>query len=300
MELLHAAQTPGLRLDLRRNRLSDTNIRDIADTLTSNDCIVGLRLDGNQDDGDATILQHKKIEFHLRKNSKQQQRMHAVHRIQQIHHSALEVQTCHFDHVSLSIADAELLKLALRDNRSVTDLRFMSNALPAEGTKRILHGLHANVSVRKLAIIDNNVGSVGMHALSVLLRQQQQKESKKKPTSALRSLTISNSIHLTLENGLLEPITRRTASALHFSFANYAAITSLSLANCGLTDRDIGVIVSGIAWGAQLEELDLRNNGFGDHCVHVFVCMLHRCRLFHRLDLVRRAYFVLTLPDPKC
>ncbi|KAF1318163.1 Dimethyltransferase, partial [Globisporangium splendens] len=304
-ELVQAVAIPGVRFDLRKNKLSDANIRELATALTTNRNIVGLRLEGNQQEGDddAMLRQHKKIEFYLRENCKELQRKHTVERIQQIRHSALAVESCHFDAVTLSIADAELLKVALSQNRSVTDLRFTSNALPAEGTKRILQGLQTNTSVRKLVIIDNNIGTIGMHALSVLLRCHEQRrtqhEKRKKNTkematitkaitpsqSALQSVTISNSIHLTLENGLLKPITRRAATALHYSLAHHAVIKSLCLANCGLTDHDIGVIVSGIAWRAQLEELDVRNNAFGDHCVHVFTRMLHRCSRFCRLDL---------------
>uniref|UniRef100_K3X5N3 Uncharacterized protein n=1 Tax=Globisporangium ultimum (strain ATCC 200006 / CBS 805.95 / DAOM BR144) TaxID=431595 RepID=K3X5N3_GLOUD len=314
-ELVQAVAIPGVRFDLRKNRLSDANIHELAAALMANRNIVGLRLEGNQqdEDDDTTLRQHKKIEFYLRDNRKQLQRKHTVEKIQQIQHSALAVECCHFDGVALSITDAELLKVALSQTRSVTDLRFASNALPAEGTKRILQGLHTNTSVRKLAIIDNNIGTIGMHALSVLLRCHEQrqtqhvqckkKSAKKittiaKPTmpsqSALQSVTVSNSIHLTLENGLLEPITRRTASALHYSLAHHAAITSLCLANCGLTDHDIGAIVSGIARHAQLEELDVRNNAFGDHSVHVFARMLRRCSRFYRLDLSNNR---LTLPE---
>lgn len=275
--LIQAVQTPAVRLDFRKNQLCDVNMQQIASALESNTAIVGLRLEGNEGDEDATLKQHKQIEFYLRRNSKKQQRSETLIRINQIQHSALEVQVCHFDHVDLSIADADLIRTALCETRSVVELRLMSNALPAEGAKRIFSGLHASVSVRKLAVADNNIGDVGMRALSALLRENK----------VLQCVTISNSIHLTLANGLLQPITRRTTSLLHHTLANYATIRSLSLANCGLSDRDIGVIVSGIAWSAQIQELDLKNNAFGDATAHVFVHMLHRCRLFCRLDLVR-------------
>lgn len=272
--LIQAVQTPAVRLDFRENQLCDTNMQQITKALQGNDAIVGLRLEGNED---VTLKQHKQIEFYLRRNSKKQQRGDVLVRINQIQHSALNVQVCHFDHVDLSIADADLIQIALRETRSVTDLRFMSNALPAEGAKRIFMGLHANVSVHKLAVVDNSIGDVGMRALGALLRSNK----------TLQCVMISNSIHLTIVNGLLQPITSRTASFLHHTFANYAATKSLSLANCGLSDRDVGVIVSGIAWSAQIQELDLKNNAFGDATAHVFAHMLHRCRLFCRLDLVR-------------
>ncbi|GAB9464716.1 hypothetical protein Gpo141_00002142 [Globisporangium polare] len=281
--LIQAVQTPAVRLDFRKNQLCDVNMQQIASALESNTAIVGLRLEGNEGDEDATLKQHKQIEFYLRRNSKKQQRSETLIRINQIQHSALEVQVCHFDHVDLSIADADLIRTALCETRSVVELRLMSNALPAEGAKRIFSGLHASVSVRKLAVADNNIGDVGMRALSALLRENK----------VLQCVTISNSIHLTLANGLLQPITRRTASLLHHTLANYATIRSLSLANCGLSDRDIGVIVSGIAWSAQIQELDLKNNAFGDATAHVFVHMLHRCRLFCRLDLSNNRF---TLP----
>lgn len=281
--LIQAVQTPAMRMDFRKNQLSNSNIQQIAVALQANDAIVGLQLDGNEDDEDATLKQHKQIAFYLRRNTKKQQRSAVLNRIHRIQHSALDVQVCHFDHVDLSIADADLIRIALHDARSVTDLRLMSNALPAEGAKRIFSGLNMNFSVRKLAVVDNSIGDVGMRVLAGLLRANK----------TLQSVTISNSNHLTVANGLLQPITTRTASFLHHTFANYATIRSLSLANCGLSDRDIGVIVSGIAWSAQIQELDLKNNAFGDATGHVFAHMLHRCRLFRRLDLVRIALYII-------
>lgn len=293
--VIQAAQTPHMRFDLRKNRLGGRDIRRLADALQTNTAIERLQLDDNQDSSntddddndaetgdDATLKQLKKIEFYLRRNGQRLQRSETLQRIEQIESSSLQVQTCCFDNVDLSIADAELLGRALRVSRSVVSLRLASNALPAEGAKRIFHGLETNTSVRSLTIVDNNIGDVGMRALVALLQSQATAVSP-----ALQSVHISNSIHLTTANGLLQPITRRTASLLHYALAHHATIQRLSLANCALSDCDIGVVVSGIAWSARIQSLDLRNNGFGDATAHVFAHMLRRCRLFSRLDLVR-------------
>lgn len=219
------------------------------------------------------------IEFHLRRNNQQHQRRQWLHRVELVRISALEVEKCHFDHVPMTIADADLLCVALRLNQSVTELRLRDNALPAEAAKRVLHALERNQSITALSLIDNNIGDIGMKALGDLMHHK----------TALRSLVVSNSVHAredptdALSLGSISP---RTASRLHYAFANVGLVTSLTLANCGLNDRDIGVIVSGIAWSCQMEELILGNNAFGDNSISVIARMVKRSQHLRHLDVV--------------
>ncbi|TYZ59551.1 hypothetical protein PybrP1_009584 [[Pythium] brassicae (nom. inval.)] len=298
--LLRTAQSTvssGVRLDLRNNQLAAVaaSAELLADALQANSAVVQLKLSGNQegfdDDGDEadTLLKHhKRVEFYLRRNAHEQQRRVTLARVVDVRHSALHVQRCHFDHVDLSIADAQLLADALRVSRSVTELRLRSNALPAEGARRILLALCTNTSVRALAVVDNSIGDVGMRALAVLLRHQSTitttggRGGERHP---LRAVAISNSLHLTVADGLLQLLSLRTASLLHHALASYATLRSLSLANCALSDRDVGIVVSGVAWRACVQELDVRGNCFGDASAHVFAHLLRRCRLFSLLDV---------------
>lgn len=294
----------GVRLDLRNNPIATaSSTKLLADAAQANSAVVQLQLSGNQevsnpdpdpDDGDGTeadvlLKHHKRLEFYLRRNGRDQQRRVTLARVEDIRLSALHVQRCHFDHVDLSIADAQVLADALRTSRSITELRLRSNALPAEGARRILVGLCTNTSVRALAVVDNSIGDVGMRALATLLRHQSVTSTthgRVRERHPLRAVTISNSLHLTLADGLLQPLSLRTASRLHHALASYATLRRLSLANCALSDRDIGIVVSGVAWRARVQELDVRGNRFGDASAHVFVHLLRRCRLFALLDVV--------------
>lgn len=228
----------------------------------------------------STVSLFSQIEFYLRRNNQYHQRRQWLHRIELVRISALEVEKCHFDHVPMTIADADLLCAALQSNQSVTELRLRDNALPLEGTRRVLRALEDNQSIISLALMDNNIGDIGMRALGDLMHHK----------TMLRSLIVSNSVHLLEDPAAaisLVRISPRTASRLHYAFANVGLITSLTLANCGLRDQDIGVIVSGIGWSCQMEELVLRNNEFSDDSLSVIARMVMRCQRLRHLDVVR-------------
>ncbi|KAF1774529.1 Leucine-rich repeat domain, L domain-like [Phytophthora cactorum] len=211
--MLQAAKTRNMHFDLRGNDLSTQGLQD--------------------DDEPEAEVARSRMEFYLRKNKAAIERETLRETIKKIELSSLELMVCHFKHIVLTIAEADSLGAALQNNHSVVELRLEDNALPEEGTRRILCALRTNRSVRTLSLVDNNIGDGGFRELSELLRV---------PATGLRSVTIANPTQLTPENGL-ELIVPRTSSALHYTLANYALLTSLSLANCGLDDLMVGVFL---------------------------------------------------------
>ncbi|KAG6973253.1 hypothetical protein JG688_00003619 [Phytophthora aleatoria] len=278
--MLQAAKTRNMHFDLRGNDLSTQGLQILADAM-KNACptsVTAVEVANNQDDDEPEAeVARSRMEFYLRKNKAAIERETLRETIKKIELSSLELMVCHFKHIVLTIAEADSLGAALQNNHSVVELRLEDNALPEEGTRRILCALRTNRSVRTLSLVDNNIGDGGFRELSELLRV---------PATGLRSVTIANPTQLTPENGL-ELIVPRTSSALHYTLANYALLTSLSLANCGLDDLMAGVLVSGIAWSGRIEALDLQRNRFGDRSVYMLARMMQRCLRLYRLDLVR-------------
>ncbi|KUF89825.1 NLRC3 protein [Phytophthora nicotianae] len=278
--MLQAANTRNMHFDLRGNDLSTHGLQILADAM-KNSCpasVTTVQVAGNQDDDEPEAEVYRtRMEFYLHKNMAAIERETLFESIKKIELSSLELVVCHFQHIVLTIAEADSLGAALRGNHSVMELRLEDNALPEEGTRRILRALRTNRSVRTLSLVDNNIGDGGFRELSELLRV---------PTTTLRAVTIANPTQLTPGNGL-EVIAPRTGSSLHYTFANYALLTSLSLANCGLDDLMVGVLVSGIAWSGRIEALDLQRNSFGDRSAYVLVQMMQRCVRLYRLDLLR-------------
>ncbi|GMF54115.1 unnamed protein product [Phytophthora fragariaefolia] len=284
--ILQAAKARNTSFDFQGNELSIPGLQVLADAMKDScpTAVTAIRLANNQDDDEPeAILYRSRMEFYLRRNKAAIEREILHETITQIEMSSLELEVCHFKHVVLTIAEADSLGSALRNNHSITELRLEDNALPEEGARRILRALHTNRSVRTLSLVDNNIGDGGFRALSELLRVS---------TTAIRTLAVTNPIQLTPERGL-GIIAPRTCSALYHTFANYTALTSLTLANCGLDDLMASVLVSGIAWSGRMEVLDLQRNGFGNRCVHVFARMMQRCLKLSRLDLVRYVTFCL-------
>ncbi|RLN86836.1 hypothetical protein BBJ28_00008184, partial [Nothophytophthora sp. Chile5] len=276
--MLQTAKASHMRFDLRGNGLTADGMQILADAMknASASAVTTLQIGNNQDEDDPAATPHRKrLEFYLWRNKAALERQELADTIAQVHTSSLALEVCHLAHVVLSLTDADALSAALRKNHSITDLRLQDNALPEEGVRRVLRALHDNRGVRALSLIDNNIGDGGFRALSDLLRVQD---------TALKSVTVSNASQLSLSNGL-EAISPRTGSALHYTLANYALLTSLSLANCALDDRMAGVLVSGIAWSGRVQALNLPNNDFGDRSVHVFARMLRRCLQLYSLDL---------------
>ncbi|KAL4167364.1 hypothetical protein KRP22_012850 [Phytophthora ramorum] len=273
--MLQAAKTRDLHVDLRGNDLSAEGLKVLAGAMKDSS-VAAVQVANNQDDDDPTAMLYRtRMEFYLRRNRAAIEREVLREVIVQVKLSSLSLEVCHLKHIVLTIAEADSLGAALRSSHSVTELRLEDNALPEEGTRRILRGLRSNRSVRTLSLVDNNIGDGGFRALSELLRV---------PTTALKTVDIANPTQLTPESGL-EGIKPRTGSALHYTLANYALLTSLSLANCGLDDVMVGVLVSGIAWSGRIEALDLQRNSFGNRSIHVHVRMLQRCLQLYRLDL---------------
>ncbi|KAE9349317.1 hypothetical protein PF008_g6952 [Phytophthora fragariae] len=276
--MLQTAKTRDMNFDLRGNELSTKGLRVLADAMKDScpTAVTAIQVANNQDDDEPeALLYRSRMEFYLRRNKAAIEREMLRETIMQVEMSSLEVEVCHLKHIVLTIAEADSLGVALRSNHSITDLRLEDNALPEEGTRRILRALCTNRSVRTLSIMDNNIGDGGFRALSDLLRM---------PTTAIRTVIVGNPTQLIPENGL-EAIASRTGSALHYTLANYALVTSLSLANCGLDDLMVSVLVSGIAWSGRVEALDLQRNSFGNRSVHVLVRMMQRCLRLYRLDL---------------
>ncbi|KAE8879906.1 hypothetical protein PF005_g7662 [Phytophthora fragariae] len=276
--MLQTAKTRDMNFDLRGNELSTKGLQVLADAMKDScpTAVTAIQVANNQDDDEPeALLYRSRMEFYLRRNKAAIEREMLRETIMQVEMSSLEVEVCHLKHIVLTIAEADSLGVALRSNHSITDLRLEDNALPEEGTRRILRALCTNRSVRTLSIMDNNIGDGGFRALSDLLRM---------PTTAIRTVIVGNPTQLTPENGL-EAIASRTGSALHYTLANYALVTSLSLANCGLDDLMVSVLVSGIAWSGRVEALDLQRNSFGNRSVHVLVRMMQRCLRLYRLDL---------------
>ncbi|RLN87144.1 hypothetical protein BBJ28_00013247, partial [Nothophytophthora sp. Chile5] len=268
--MLQTAKASHMRFDLRGNDLTADGMQILADAMknASAPAVTTLQIEKNQDEDDPAATPHRKrLEFYLRRNKAALERQELAGTIAQVNTSSLALEVCHLAHVVLSLTDVDALSAALRSNHSITDLRLQDNALPEEGARRVLRALHDNRSVRSLSLIDNNVGDGGFRALSDLLRVQD---------TALKSVAVSNASQLSLSTGL-EAISPRTGSTLHYTLANYALLTSLSLANCALDDCMAGVLVSGIAWSGRMQALHLPNNDFGDRSVHVFARMLRRC-----------------------
>ncbi|GMF64799.1 unnamed protein product [Phytophthora lilii] len=284
--MLQVVKTRYFHLDLRKNKLSTQGLQVLADAM-KDACptsVTAVQVEDNQgDDEPAAMVYRSRMEFYMRRNKAAIGREILHETITQIGMSSLTLEVCHLKHVEITIAEADSLGAALRNNHSITELRLQDNALPEEGARRLLLALRNNRSVRRLALVDNNIGDGGFRALSELLRM---------PTTALRDVTVSNPSQLTPRNGL-KAIKAPTLSALHYTFANYTLLTSLSLANCGLNDLAIGVLVSGIAWSGRIEALDLQRNGFGDRSVYVLDRMMQRCQQLYRLDLVRYLRSVL-------
>lgn len=285
-KMLQAAKARGMSFDLRGNELSTLGLQMLADAM-KNSCptaVTAIQVQNNQDDDEPdALLYRSRMEFYLRRNKAAIEREVLRETVMWVEMSSLELEVCHLKHVVLTIAEADSLGAALRNNHSVTELRLEDNALPEEGTRRILRALRSNRSVRTLSLADNNIGDGGFRALSELLRV---------PTTAIRTVTVANPTQLTPR---LEAIAPRTGSALHYTLANYALLTALSLANCGLDDLMVGVLVSGIAWSGRIEALDLQRNSFGNRSVHVLVRMMQRCLRLYRLDLVRSCYSVVEI-----
>ncbi|KAE9049957.1 hypothetical protein PR003_g2985 [Phytophthora rubi] len=278
--MLQTAKTRNMNFDLRGNELSTQGLQVLADAMKDScpTAVTAIQVANNQDDDEPeALLYRSRMEFYLRRNKAAIEREMLQETIMQVEMSSLDLEVCHLKHVVLTIVEADSLGVALRSNHSITDLRLEDNALPEEGARRILRALRTNRSVRTLSIMDNNIGDGGFRALSDLLRM---------PTTAIRTVIVANPTQLTPENGL-EVIAPRTGSALHYTLANYALLTSLSLANCGLDDLMVSVLVSGIAWSGRVDALDLQRNRFGNRSVHVLVRMMQRCLRQYRLDLVR-------------
>ncbi|KAJ8530416.1 hypothetical protein ON010_g14496 [Phytophthora cinnamomi] len=259
--MLQTAKARDMNFDLRGNELSTRGLQVLADAMKDScpTAVTAIQVENNQDDDEPdALLYRSRVEFYLRRNKASIEREVLRETIVQIEMSSLQLEVCHFKHVVLTIAEADSLGAALRCNHSITELRLEDNALPEEGTRRILRALRTNRSVCKLALVDNNIGDGGFRALSDLLRV---------PTTAIRDVIVANPTQLTPEIGL-ESIVPRTGSALHYTLANYALLTSLSLANCGLGDLTVSVLVSGIAWSGRIEALDLQRNSFGNRIVH--------------------------------
>ncbi|KAG7391400.1 hypothetical protein PHYPSEUDO_004935 [Phytophthora pseudosyringae] len=276
--MLRTAKTRDMQFDLRGNELSTQGLQVLALAMTEAcpTAVTAVQVANNQDDDEPEALVYRtRIEFYLRRHKVAIEREELRETIKKIDRSSLELMVCHLKHVELTIAEADSLGAALRNNHSITELRLEDNALSEEGTRRIVRALRTNRSVRSLSLVDNNIGDGGFRALSDLLRV---------PTTALRAVSIANPTQLTPESGL-EVIAPRTCSTLHYTLANYALLTSLSLANCGLDDLMVGVLVSGIAWGGRIEALDLQRNSFGDRSVFVLARMMQRCLRLRRLDL---------------
>ncbi|KAG6621420.1 NLRC3 protein [Phytophthora cinnamomi] len=276
--MLQTAKARDMNFDLRGNELSTRGLQVLADAMKGScpTAVTAIQVENNQDDDEPdALLYRSRVEFYLRRNKASIEREVLRETIVQIEMSSLQLEVCHFKHVVLTIAEADSLGAALRCNHSITELRLEDNALPEEGTRRILRALRTNRSVCKLALVDNNIGDGGFRALSDLLRV---------PTTAIRDVIVANPTQLTPETGL-ESIVPRTGSALHYTLANYALLTSLSLANCGLGDLTVSVLVSGIAWSGRIEALDLQRNSFGNRIVHALVRMVQRCLKLYRLDL---------------
>ncbi|KAI9983372.1 hypothetical protein PInf_007392 [Phytophthora infestans] len=276
--MLQAATTQNMHFDLRGNNLSTQGLHILSDAM-KNACptsVTTVQVADNQDDDEPEAEMYRsRLDFYLRKNKAAIERETLRETIKKIELSSLELVACHFKHIVLTIAEADSLGAALQSNHSVVKLRLEDNALPEEGARRILRALRTNRSVRTLALVDNNIGDGGFRELSELLRVS---------TSGLRAVIIANPTQLTPKNGL-NVIGPRTGSDLHYTFAHYALLTSLSLANCGLDDLMVSVLVSGIAWGGRIEALDLQRNSFGDRSVHVLARMLQRCLCLYWLDL---------------
>ncbi|KAG1709551.1 hypothetical protein DVH05_020201 [Phytophthora capsici] len=274
--MLQTVKTRGMQFDLRRNNLSTEGLRVLTDAMKAKTTVIAVEVEDNQDDDEpeAAVLQTR-MEFYLRRNKAAIERETFCTTIEKIATSSLELMVCHLMHIVLTISEADSLAVALRNNQSIVDLRLEDNALPEEGARRILHALKSNRSVRTLSLVDNNIGEGGFRALSELLRV---------PTTGLRAVTVANPTQLTPETGL-EVMSPRTSSNLHYTLANYALLTSLSLANCGLDDQLVGVLVSGIAWSGRIEALDLQRNEFGNRSIHILARMMQRCLRLYRLDL---------------
>ncbi|KAL3658169.1 hypothetical protein V7S43_016799 [Phytophthora oleae] len=279
--MLQAVKTRNMQFDLRRNELSTQGLRVLTDAMKARTTVIAVQVGDSQDDDEpeAAVLQTR-MEFYLRRNKAGIERDMLCTTIKKIAVSSLELMVCHLKHIVLTISEANSLGAALRNNQSIVDLRLEDNALPEKGTRRILHALKANLSVRTLSLVDNNIGEGGFRALSELLRV---------PTTGLRAVTVANPTQLTPETGL-EVMLPRTSSNLHHTLANYALLTDLSLANCGLDDQLMGVLVSGIAWGGRIEALDLQRNGFGDRSIHILARMMQRCLRLYRLDLAGNSF----------
>ncbi|POM72252.1 Hypothetical protein PHPALM_11063, partial [Phytophthora palmivora] len=278
--MLQSAKARNMNFDLRGNDLSTKGLQVLADAMknASPTAVTAVQVENNQDDDEPEAEMYRSwMEFYTRRNKAVLERETLHETIRKIDQSSLALVVCHFKHVVLTISEADALGTALKNNYSVTDLRLEDNALPEEGTRRILKALRSNCSVRTLSLVDNNIGDGGFRALSELLRV---------PTTALRTLIVANPTQLSLDNGL-QVIGPSTGSTLHYTFANYALLTSLSLANCGLDDIMVGVLVSGVAWSGRIEVLDLQRNSFGNRSVHVLVRMMERCLRLYRLDLLR-------------
>ncbi|KAK1940515.1 Protein NLRC3 [Phytophthora citrophthora] len=279
--MLQAVKTQNMQFDLRKNQLSIKGLRILTDAMKAKTSVTAVNVEDNQDDDEpeAAVLQTR-MDFYLRRNKAAIERETLCTTIGKIAMSSLELMNCRFKHIVLTISEADSLAAALRNNQSIVDLRLEDNALPEEGVRRILYALKTNRSVRTLFLVDNNIGEGGFRALSELLRVS---------TTGLRTVTVVNPMYLTPETGL-EVMTRRTSSNLHYTLANYALLTSLSLANCGLDDQMVGVLVSGIAWSGRIEALDLQRNGFGNQSIHILVHMMQRCLRLYRLDLAGNSF----------
>ncbi|TMW62383.1 hypothetical protein Poli38472_009876 [Pythium oligandrum] len=264
-------------LDLRKNDLGVDGIKQLARAVQSNTQLQTLRLDGNatllEDEADATAvaIARGQIAFCVQRNQRLALRRRVLDQFQAICMSSFSIEVCCFECVVLTLDDAQTLSQALGSNRSMLRLRLQDNALPHEGVRRVLSALESHPTLRAVEIVDNPIGDVGMAALGRLVQHNR----------VLERIDITNS-------SAVKPsqLKRSTASALHYAFArDGSSLESLSLVNCGLSDTDVGVVASGIAWACRMKRLSLRQNAFGDRVAFVLVRLLQRCSQLETLDI---------------
>ncbi|GLE05015.1 hypothetical protein PINS_up013999 [Pythium insidiosum] len=272
--LVAAAQpSNGATVDLRNNELSENALRQLARAAVTNRCLLSLRLEGNPEETSSATLARRQIDAALHRNERLRRHRTMLKMLPEIRESSLSVMSCKLEYVELTIADAQSLSVALRMNRSITELRLRDNVLPPEGARRILAALERHISLTSLALMDNNPGDIGLLAASRLVRQ----------SATLQTLHIVNSRQIEAS-----PISRLTAAHWHHTMARDSTATrQLALVHCGLTDLDIGVIASGIASSCQAQYLSFRGNGITDRSVHVLVRVIGRCQHLRHLDIVR-------------
>ena len=98
-----------------------------------------------------------------------------------------------FNHVALSEPDCVCLGDALQRSAATTHLYLRNNTLTFAGLLALARALETNTSLYSLALMDNNVGGDGLHAILRALRRH--------PASPLRQLSIDNSCAINAATG---------------------------------------------------------------------------------------------------